>query len=212
MRRSSDLSIHGDRSSNNLPDASAATAEGEWSSDVSESRLERRSPTIVMPFSTQFRDITKEDDVDGVSEKEFPWLSDDLNSGLGDGPMRFSPNPQLKNQKQRNSNDYSSSSCSERSHISSGEKKCCEHLKKRWELANPEVPFSYEMYLRLQNEKRCIAATRGHEEPEYVPFGLSIEELEPQLLTGVRSNMHGRFWGASIGNKFSQLHVHYSSP
>jgi hypothetical protein len=177
MRRTSEPNVHDDGCSNKLPDDGAAFGRKRVS-DVTASPLELTSSTTAMPFSSPLYDGTEEEDIDNMI------------ASLGDGPMRFSPKPQGKYQQHCDSNDSSSASCSERSQISSREKKCCEHLKKQWESTNPEVPFSYEMYLRLQNEKRLIAANRGDEEPEYVPFGLSIEELEPQLLTEVRSYIY----------------------
>jgi hypothetical protein len=182
MGRAFDPNVHSDDRSNYLPDNCDSR---DMSSDVSGCPRERTSPTTVMPLSSQIHDDMDEEDVESVSEKQLSLSYDDMMRSLGDGPMRFSPKPQGRNQHS-DCNDNSSSSYSENSQISSKEKKRCKHLKKHWESTNPEVPFSYEMYLKLQNENNLDAVNRGYDEPEYVPFGLSIEELEPQLLTVVR--------------------------
>jgi hypothetical protein len=182
-------------------DHAATCCSRETSYDVPGSHAERTSPTTLMPLSSQFYDdddVMQEHVIASISEQEFPVSYDEMIASLGDGPMRFSPRPRSMNQHLSDNNDNSSSSYSERSQVSSRQKKRCEHLKKQWESTNPEVPFSYEMYLRLQNETHFIAANRLYEEPEYVPFGLSIEELEPQLLTGVRSHILGRLMGKQI--------------
>lgn len=137
---------------------------------------------------------------DHFHDSAFPWSWEEMKETLGDGPMRFAPKLPQETISSKSDQD-SITSVSSTSYYSAcrsppqREKRCCEHLKKQWEATNPHVPFSYEMYLRLQNEKQhhhhALATTtnRGFEEqqqqPEYVPFGLSIEELEPQLLTEV---------------------------
>ncbi|KAL3911897.1 MAG: hypothetical protein SGILL_007101 [Bacillariaceae sp.] len=125
------------------------------------------------------------------SEEPFPFSRQEMAASLGEGPMRFAP----KQVEGPGSASFTAStSCStaaseihdsssaagsgSSASPSSREKQCCQNLKRQWEASNSEVPFSYEMYLRTIEKP-------GGPSPEYTPFGLSIEELEPQLLTEV---------------------------
>ena len=126
------------------------------------------------------------------SEELFPFSMQEMASTLGKGPMRFAPKHSedpVPDQASTTSttcstttashgNDASSSDDCSATVQSNREKTCCRNLKRQWEASNSEVPISYEMYLRTIENK-------GDQSPEYIPFGLSIDELEQQLLTEV---------------------------
>ena len=124
------------------------------------------------------------------SEELFPFSMQEMASTLGKGPMRFAPKHSedpVPDQASTistscsttsDANDASSSDDCSATVQSSREKTCCRNLKRQWEASNSEVPITYEMYLRTIENK-------GDQSPEYIPFGLSIDELEQQLLTEV---------------------------
>jgi hypothetical protein len=155
--------------------------------------LAAASTVLALSVSDHFSTTASE------SEDLLPYSMEEMKASLGEGPMRFAPKishhttTTTVSTTTTTSDKASCSSASETHDNSSAgnpskysrEKKCCEHLKRQWEASNPEIPFSYEMYLRLQCEKLAIAESRGVPSPDYTPFGLSIEELEPQLLTEV---------------------------
>lgn len=175
--------------------------------------------TTVPPSSLSDHCSTTASESCEEEQRLFPWSLEEMKASLGEGPMRFAPNlaqhlaaasttttttaitpstsdteSSCSSESATNSSSSSSGSGTSSSQQSPREKKGCENLKTQWQASNPDVPFSYDMYLRLQNEKLAVAHSRGTAVaagaavPDfYTPFGLSIEELEPQLLTEVGS-------------------------
>ena len=148
-----------------------------------------KEPAVALPLSSSSDHCS----TTSVSEELFPFWQE-MAVSLGEGPMRFAP----KHLGDRESTEpaescstttasethdsSSASSSSSPSSQSSRERQCCQNLKRQWEASNSEVPISYELYLRT-------VESREGPSPEYTPFGLSIEELEPQLLTEVGSDI-----------------------